>query len=181
MAMQVAYDNIVILTNSEKYSASGIYGAYTVVPAFEPRLRFLLVHELGHHLAGLADEYFHDTPGYAAAETVIEPYEPNVTALLSGSKLKWSHLRKTTTPIPTPWPKDRYLRSMSKEQSWLNQLPFSKEVGAFQGAHYSATKFYRPTLNCLMFRDGGDNGFCPVCSESIVDTIRMFSVNVSLN
>jgi hypothetical protein len=175
MAMQVPYDNIVILTNSDQYSASGIYGAYTVVPAFEPRLRFLLVHELGHHLAGLADEYFHDTPGYVSAETVIEPYEPNVTALLSGSKLKWAHLLKATTPIPTPWPKDRYLSSMNTEQSWLKQLPFSTEVGAFQGANYSATQYYRPALNCLMFRDGGDNGFCPVCTEAIVHTIQQFS------
>lgn len=172
VAMHAPYDNIVILTNSNQYSASGIYRAYTVVPAFEPRLKFLLVHELGHHLAGLADEYFHDTPGYAQHTAVVEPHEPNVTALLPGTKPKWGHLIKTSTPVPTPWPQARYLSSMNKDQSWLKQLPWMNEVGVFQGANYSATDYYRPALNCLMFRDGGDNQFCPVCSHAIVETIR---------
>lgn len=176
MAMQVPYDNIVILTNSDRYSASGIYGAYTVVPAFEPRMRFLLVHELGHHLAGLADEYFHDTPGYAEAVTVVEPHEPNVTALLHAKALKWARFVKTSTPIPTPWPRERYMQTLSTDQSWLNALSSGAEVGAFQGANYSSVSYYRPALNCLMFRDGGDNKFCPVCHHAIAEVITAASL-----
>ncbi|GAA0345525.1 IgA Peptidase M64 [Bowmanella denitrificans] len=171
IAMHAPYDNIVILTNSAKYSASGIFGAYTVVPAFEPRLRFLLVHELGHHLAGLADEYFHDTPGYAQVTQVIEPHEPNVTALQDG-KLKWAKWVKADTPIPTPWPRERFMQSMQSDQRWLESQPFANEVGAFVGANYSPTQFYRPALNCLMFRDGGHNTFCPVCSAAILEVIN---------
>lgn len=171
-AMQVPYDNIVILTNSSTYSASGIYRSYTVVPVFEPRMRFLLVHELGHHLAGLADEYFHATPGYANAEKVVEPHEPNVTALLDKQNLKWAHLVKPSTPLPTPWQKQRYLDTLKGDQSWLLEEPYIDEVGAFQGANYSPTQYYRPTLNCLMLRDGGDNRFCPVCANGIREVVE---------
>ncbi|MBN7820498.1 M64 family metallopeptidase [Bowmanella yangjiangensis] len=170
-AMQVPYDNIVILTNSAAYSASGIFAAYTVVPAFEPRLRFLLVHELGHHLAGLADEYFHDTPGYAKATEVIEPHEPNVTAL-KGKPLKWQKWIKPGTPIPTPWDRERFMQNPRNDQHWLEDAPFAGEVGAFQGANYSPTQFYRPALNCLMFRDGGNNQFCPICAHAIREVVE---------
>ena len=39
---------------------------------------------------------------------IVEPYEPNVTALLNPEKLKWRHLVESGTPVPTPWPKDAY-------------------------------------------------------------------------
>ena len=48
------------------------------------------MHEFGHHLAALADEYYTSPVAYAAADTQrVEPWEPNVTALLEPDQLKW--------------------------------------------------------------------------------------------
>ncbi|WP_440055117.1 M64 family metallopeptidase [Pseudoalteromonas sp. T1lg65] len=169
LTMQVPHDNIVILTNSSQYSASGIFGTYTVVPAFEPNMAFLLVHELGHHLAGLGDEYFHSTSGYAPSESIIEPHEPNITALLD-NKLKWAHLVTPNTPIPTPWPLNEYLTE-PHDNTWQKQAKHPNAVGAFKGANYS-TQFYRPALNCIMWRNDEHNRFCPVCNQAIKEVIE---------
>ena len=40
--------------------------------------------------------------------TIVEPYEPNVTALLDPAELKWKHLVAPSTPLPTPWPKAKF-------------------------------------------------------------------------
>lgn len=173
LAMSLPYDNIVILTNSAEYSASGIYGAYTVVPAFHPRMSFLLVHELGHHLAGLADEYFHDTPGYSSEPPHVEPYEPNITALIELEKLKWRALLTPNTPLPTPWRIADYLRTVADTRALLQDEAHAHAVGAFRGANYDGQHHYRPSLNCLMLRDGSDTHFCPVCHQAIDATITM--------
>ncbi len=173
LAMHQPYDNIVILTNSPDYSASGIYGAYTVVPAFHPRMTFLLVHELGHHLAGLADEYFHDTPGYSSERPQVEPYEPNITALLDPQHLKWRALVTAGTPLPTPWRIGDYLRTVADTGALLKDEAHAHAIGAFRGANYDSHHHYRPALNCLMLRDGADTHFCPVCHQAIDEVITL--------
>jgi len=59
---------------------------------------YLFVHEFGHHFAALADEYYTSPVAYAAPTTIVEPWEPNVTALLDRDKLKWRHLVATIAP-----------------------------------------------------------------------------------
>ena len=71
---------------------------------------YLFVHEFGHHFAGLADEYYTSSVAYEAPEVIVEPYEPNVTALLDPDNLKWKHLVGESTPLPTPWPKQKRAR-----------------------------------------------------------------------
>jgi hypothetical protein len=105
------------------------------------------------------------------------------------------------TPLPTPWPKAEYeahsreyqkiraqLRKenrpegeMSKlfkeDLAWTNALfsraPHAHAVGAFEGANYEATGYYRPAQQCLMF-DRSD-AFCAVCAEAIGQTIDLYS------
>ena len=38
----------------------------------------------------------------------VEPWEPNITALLDPESLKWGHLLDPETPIPTPWERKKY-------------------------------------------------------------------------
>ena len=42
----------------------------------------MFVHEFGHHLAALADEYYTSDVAYLPPTERVEPWEPNVTALL---------------------------------------------------------------------------------------------------
>lgn len=169
-AMVVPYHSIVILTNSHEYHGSGIFQTYAIAPAFHPRREFLVLHELGHSLAGLADEYFHDTPGYAASAGIIEPYQPNITSKAGLDTLKWQQLVSEGTPIPTPWNQQAFMQN--RQMSTLTAEPYQSVVGAFQGANYSAGHYYRPALACIMLLDMGDNHFCPVCQQAIVEQIE---------
>ena len=138
---------------------------------------------------------------YEAPETVIEPYEPNVTALLDPDKLKWRELVDIGTPVPTPWPKEAYdkhsiatqkvrtqMRKDDVPESEMNalfrsnqetvELMFSKavfenSVGAFEGANYQSSGMYRSELNCLMFTR--TTRFCKVCSNAIEQIIDEYS------
>ena len=46
----------------------------------------------------------------------MEPWEPNVTALLDPASLKRRDLATPDTPIPTPWPKDAFERDTKAVQ-----------------------------------------------------------------
>ena len=108
IASSVPYDFVEILTNTDTYGGGGIYGLYATAAANSAWSDYLFIHEFGHHFAGLADEYYTSSVAYESAEVISEPYEPNVTALLDPSTLKWRDLVETSTPLPTPWPKDAY-------------------------------------------------------------------------
>ena len=45
-------------------------------------------------------------------------------------------------------------------------------VGAFEGANYQATGYYRPQLQCTMFTRS--ERFCRVCAEAIGEVIDLF-------
>lgn len=201
IASSAPYDFVEILTNTETYGGGGIYGLYGTAAANGEWARYLFIHEFGHHFAGLADEYYTSSVAYEAPETLIEPYEPNVTALLEPGKLKWRELVETSTPVPTPWPKEAYdkhsmaiqevraqMRKDNVPEAEMNALfrsnqetverMFSKAehrdaVGAFEGANYQSTGMYRSELNCLMFTR--TTRFCKVCSNAIEKVIDEYS------
>jgi hypothetical protein len=79
----------------------------------------------------------------------VEPWEPNITALLDSTNVKWGDLIPAGTPVPTP------------DDSTYNGV-----VGCFEGAGYSAEGLYRPARDCRMFSKGL-TGFCPVCRRAI--------------
>jgi len=159
------------------------------------------VHEFGHHLAGLADEYFTSDVAYNPPEIKIEPWEPNVTALLDPKNLKWRSLVSPGTPIPTPWneeafenysreiqKKRRQIRMENGPESEINALfieekeheekmfgeeKYEGKVGAFEGANYEAKGYYRPQINCIMFTR--TDHFCQVCRRAIERIIDFYS------
>ena len=201
IASSTPYDFIEILTNTEVYGGGGIYGLFSTATANNEWAAYLFVHEFGHHFAGLADEYYTSAVAYEPPDSIVEPYEPNVTALLDPAELKWKHLVTPNTPLPTPWPKERFeehsiavqkqraeMRAANVSEDEMNALfrytkefteeLFSKSqykdaIGAFEGANYEAEGYYRSEQNCLMFTR--TDYFCRVCAAAIEDVIDEYT------
>lgn len=167
-------DFVVILVNDEEYGGGGIFNLYAAVAADSSFSSHLLVHEFGHLFAGLGDEYYTSAVAYLDLMAPgVEPWEPNLTALLDPARLKWGHLVQEGTPLPTPWDKPGHERTSpgDGENSAVEPRVLEKEryagvVGAFEGASYTSEGLYRPALTCVMF-SRKEPEFCPVCREAI--------------
>ena len=51
---------------------------------------------------------------------------------------------------------------------------YAGKVGAFEGAMYESTGYYRPEVDCIMFTRNGV-GFCPVCRRAIERVIDQYA------
>jgi hypothetical protein len=196
------YEFVEILTNSRTYGGGGIFNLYSTVAADSLWSPYVFIHEFGHHIAGLADEYYTSDVAYEPAADRVEPWEPNATALLDPKALKWKDLVSPGTPLPTPWSKEafeaqaleflkkrRQIRAEKRPEEEMDALfleqkkidtkllssdAFSGKVGAFEGALYEAKGYYRPQEDCVMFtRD--DVPFCAVCRRAIEKVIDLYS------
>jgi hypothetical protein len=202
VASNAPYDVVEILANTATYGGGGIYGLYSTVAADSAWAAYLFLHEFGHHIAGLADEYYTSDVAYLPAADRLEPWEPNVTALADPGALKWKDLLTPGTPIPTPWPKEAFERhakeiqerrrairaadrpeaemdalfreQMAHDMALLGEGPHAHRVGAFEGANYEARGYYRPEVDCIMFtRDNVP--FCAVCRRAIETVLDQYS------
>ena len=201
IAQYAPYEFIEILVNNDTYGGGGIFGQFSTAAAGNDWANYLFVHEFGHHFAGLADEYYTSPVAYQTGGARIEPWEPNVTALRDPAQLKWKRLVKAGTPLPTPWPKADYeeasrayqkrraaLRAANRPESEMSALfredlvhtealfgkaPHRHEVGAFEGANYEATGYFRPEMQCIMF-DRSET-FCQVCRDGIAEIIDLYA------
>ena len=201
IAQHAPYEFIEILVNNETYGGGGIFGQFSTAAAGNDWANYLFVHEFGHHFAGLADEYYTSPVAYAAAVGRMEPWEPNVTALRDPARLKWKKHLKPGIALPTAWPKAAYeensrayqkrraaLRAANRPESEMSALfredlqytakLFDKEkhrhdIGAFEGANYESTGFYRSEMQCLMF-DRSER-LCKVCNEAVSAIIDLYS------
>jgi len=202
VASYAPYEFIEILTNSQTYGGGGIFNLYATVAINSEWAPYVFVHEFGHHFAGLADEYYTSDVAVESAEKRIEPWEPNVTALLDPAMLKWKDLVIAGTPVPTPWRKAdfeayekdiqaerRQIRKENRPEAEMNALfekekkhedellatdKYSDRVGAFEGANYEGHGFYRPQENCIMFTRY--DRFCAVCRRAIERIVGMYAV-----
>jgi hypothetical protein len=193
-AAQAPYEFVEILVNGEKYGGGGIYNLMATSSTRSGSTPYVFVHEFGHHFAALADEYYTSDVAYDTTTPIVEPWEPNITALLDPSALKWKDLVDAKTPVPTPWGKDEYekfsagiqmrrraLRANHAPEARMDSLfqeelawgkPFlagqqhAGKVGAFEGAGYRARGLYRSSTDCIMFTRNTER-FCPVCSRAI--------------
>lgn len=201
IASAVPYEFMVILMNERTYGGGGIYNLYTTVSVDNKYGEYIMIHEMGHHMAALADEYYTSSVAYEAPKITLEPWETNVTALLDKNNLKWKDLVEEGTPIPTPWNKeafdshgyqiqkerdslraayvpesimeDLFTRQMNKEDEFFASEQYRDKVGAFEGANYNAKGMYRSQLDCIMYTR--HMIFCKVCQKSIVDVIEQYS------
>lgn len=156
-------DQLILLVNDKRYGGSGNSGgSIAITSAFAPEIA---VHEMGHSLADLADEYV-DT--LISESSGLPPFEegtfPNVSSFSSPEDVPWSH-----------W--------IDGEQP-LQQNFGDSGVGVFEGGLYRAAGIYRPTFNSRMREF--DKPFGPVNSEqwvlrlyTLTDGIRDFEPRVN--
>jgi hypothetical protein len=201
IAQHAPYEFIEILVNNETYGGGGIFGQFSTAAAGNDWANYLFVHEFGHHFAGLADEYYTSPVAYQSSGARMEPWEPNVTALRDPAKLKWKQHVHAGTPLPTPWPKAEYeeysrayqkrraaLRAANRPESEMSALfkedlahsnalfstaQYRSAIGAFEGANYEASGYYRPAMQCIMF-DRSEQ-FCPVCRDGVTEIIDLYA------
>ena len=202
-AAQAPYDALIVLFQERKYGGGGIFNLWATVAADTEVAPYVFVHEFGHSFAGLADEYYSSQVAYEHFNPHgVEPWEPNVTALLDPATLKWKDLVAADTPLPTPWAKAKYdaidldyqarrkellERSASEEASealmrevksstgpLLASDRYAGRPGAFEGAMYEGQGLYRPEVDCIMFTRN-PSAFCRVCARAIERVIRMYA------
>ncbi|WP_425473078.1 M64 family metallopeptidase [Streptomyces botrytidirepellens] len=126
-------DLVVVLSNSAKYGGAGYtvssgagYDGIATASSDHPDSDQVAVHETGHSVGGLADEYVYAANG---TYTGAEPGEPNATKLtaaqLTAEKRKWYR--------------------------WIGQTsPDGGTVGAYEGSRYYPKGLNRPTENSIM-------------------------------
>lgn len=200
-ASQAPYDFVEILVNGRTYGGGGIHQLYGTVASDNAFSPYVFVHEFGHHIAGLADEYYTSDAILQPSKVRIEPWEPNVTA--DPQHPKWAELIAPGTPLPTPWKKAEFeaysygiqkerhaIRAANKPESDMEAL-FARErahemellgtdansgkVGAFEGGNYEATGFYRSQEDCIMFTRDLSAGFCAACRKAISSVILEYT------
>jgi hypothetical protein len=196
IASYAPYDCLQILVNDKTYGGGGIFGLYGTTSIDNEFSPYIFVHEFGHHFAGLADEYYTSDVAYQSTEQRPEPWEPNVTA--NPKQPKWSNLLTPSVPLPTPWKKDEFesksvayqakrkeirdqnlpesdMEALFREHSaqetlLLGKDKYSGKIGAFEGANYEATGYYRSQTDCIMFTRN-PVPFCASCQEAIKNVI----------
>ncbi len=194
------YDALAILVNSGTYGGGGIFNLYTTVAADSRWSTYIFVHELGHSLAALADEYFTSDTAYLPPQERVEPWEPNVT--VDPRAAKWKDLLTPDVPLPTPWPKEVFtarareiferrmkiraenrpeaeldallLEEQKEESALLSAAPHARDVGAFEGANYEPAGAYRSQIDCVMFTRN-PVPFCAACRRGLSRVIDLYA------
>lgn len=155
----VPYEHIVVLRKAEQYEGAGVYNHYTIVSAKNPLAADVLIHEFGHAIFGLADEYVDEqSPLQKYYDSIQEPWEPNISKAL-GSTNKW---------LLSP--------SIIAYNKLMDSLALDiDKVSIYEGAGYKSKGIYRPYPYCTM-RDSKKT-FCPVCQDAIRKQI-LFKCNI---
>ncbi len=198
------YEFIEVLVNNRTYGGGGIFNLYSTVASDNAFSNYVFVHEFGHHFAALADEYYTSSVAYAPAADRVEPWEPNVTALLDVSALKWRNLVSpfaNVTPIPTPWNKEAfetYSREIQKRRVQLrkDKRPEEEMEALFKEELEHEDKMFRAekhfgqvgAFEGAMYEARGyyrpevdclmfsrTDQFCKVCRAAIERIIKMYS------
>jgi hypothetical protein len=139
-ALPQAHAHVVLLNQPVSFGRANAFVLLGGGPSQSHLNSSLVAHELGHRIAGLADEYVE----YADTYTGIEPSAVNVTTLTEPDWVPWSSLMTPGSTVPT--------------------AAGGAGVGLFEGAYYRPTGAYRPATACTM---ASGVRFCPVCTVAI--------------
>ena len=148
-------DIVIVLVNDNGHGGCAI-GNLTYF-TLTSRFADIVVHELGHAIFNLADEYNYDGQDNY---TGTEPGAVNITAVTQRGNLKWGDLVLTGTAVPT----------QEHSNCGSSNLPGRNVdadlVGTFEGANYSRCDIFRPQYSCRMRES--NRQFCSVCRRKIV-------------
>jgi hypothetical protein len=160
MAARVPYDAIVVLVNTTTYGGGSICLDYCACSSDSILSEMVFVHELGHGLAYLADEYVGNVSYNDIYPENIEPVEPNITRQLDPKLIKWKSRLTQGIRLPTP-------------ADIVNAT--DKVVGAFEGAGYLSRGIYRSQQYCLMGSTNPKEHLCAACEDAISSMIHFYS------
>ncbi|MFH0735089.1 MAG: M64 family metallopeptidase [bacterium] len=133
VADNAPHEQIVIIVNTDKYGGGGIYNYYLTIAGKNKNAEKIFVHEFGHALAGLGDEYYTSDVAYEDFYPLdVEPWEANLTTLVNFES-KWKNLMDPSVPVPTP-----------------NDPKYKNGLGVFEGGGYKAKGVYRPSFDSIM-------------------------------
>ena len=159
IAANAPADIVYVLVNTNQYGGGGIYNHYNVCTSDHALANEVFIHELGHGLAGLADEYYTSDVAYQDFyPTSVEPWEPNITTLVNFSS-KWEDMIEPSTPVPTP-----------------ANANYESTIGVFEGGGYVSKGIYRPYIDCRM-KSNSAPGFCPVCEKAIERVVWLYATD----
>ncbi|WP_293678462.1 M64 family metallopeptidase [uncultured Phenylobacterium sp.] len=162
------YDAILVLVNGALRGGAGGTIAWLSVASGD--WKEVAVHEMGHAVFGLADEYdYYSTAAEAGHDNYVdgEPGEPNVTIQPDPAMVKWSAL--VTAAATSPTMNNANCGNPNNAPSPVG----NGIVGTFEGARYFHCDIYRPEYACMMRTTGSP--FCAVCRQTIRNFFAPFA------
>jgi hypothetical protein len=155
-------DIVFVMVNTEKYGGGGsvlhnheVRGKPLPAPTFaacDTRSFLIAIHELGHSLADLADEYSEDSSHPRPLPEKGDLPHANVTLERCFDKSSFKTIAATVK-----WKRFLELKG-AKKHEW-----------AHPGAYYRHTGVYRPWKRCMMRESGVP--FCPICAKEMSKAI----------
>jgi hypothetical protein len=128
LSEQAPFDVVAVILNTSVYAGSGSSAGLVVSRnVYAPAIA---LHEMGHSIAGLGDEYVDNAVASSFVPGYREGQFPNVTTSADPGRIPWRHWFTDPAHIPGG--------------------PGDKGVGRFEGAFYSASGFYRPKQDSIM-------------------------------
>ncbi len=156
------WNQIIVICNDPERGGGGGQVAWTSNGGWD--WREVAIHELGHSVFGLADEYDSDGPNnYAGGE----PFQPNITTNSNPMTCKWSALVTAGPANPT-----RANPNCGMDDPGPSPVP-AGAIGTFEGADHSHCGCYRPAWTCMMRNTG--EAFCAVCTSVIVNFMAQYN------
>lgn len=141
---------------------------YTLVSTWEDRFPRVAVHELGHVIGLLLDEYSENDPSgwdFLSANVLVEGFVrltgwgANVTTHTDRDAVPWRHWLPRGVPVPTP-------------------ASEAHPIGVYAGARHMQRRWHRPSTTCLMREV--EQPFCAVCREQLILKLSEKTLPVSV-
>ena len=185
----------VVLWNNSTYLGGGIYQQVAALGAENDYAQMIFIHELGHLLADLADEYYPLSVNEPSPPSFFLQWAPNVSKDLAD--LPWRE--DVNIKIPSRWNKVGYeqfmtgqeermaSRSIQTKEAWdafmqeeneqlealLYPLDWEQQIGAFEGAGHQYQGYYRPQRDCKMF-GYREIPFCLICQTALQKMLQRY-------
>ncbi|UCE25416.1 MAG: hypothetical protein JSU74_05050, partial [Candidatus Zixiibacteriota bacterium] len=163
----IHWNFVVVLVNDTEYG--GCAGSSLTFNSTGSGFENIVMHELGHALGGLGDEYEEFSNTY----TLPTHSSPNLTAATNRADVEWFDLILPTTPVPT-WEKTN-CNVFETPPASLDGI-----VGTFEGGSRSYTcGVYRPQTTCLM--RSLSQPFCAVCERRVKQVMAVYHAESNLH